>query len=117
VSTRITLSSTHVKAVPARGGFPETVPRAASHCVCSRVRPYFRPEFAVCYAGRMSEARKITANLPREALARAQRLTGKGVTATLVDALAALDRESKRTALRRLRGKVSFELDLEKTRR
>jgi hypothetical protein len=65
----------------------------------------------------VSEARKITANLPRDALARAQRLTGKGVTATLVEALAALDRQEKRTALRRLRGKISFDLDLERTRR
>ena len=65
----------------------------------------------------MSAARKITANLPSDALARAQRLTGKGVTGTLIEALAALDRESKRDALRRLRGKISFDLDLEKTRR
>jgi hypothetical protein len=65
----------------------------------------------------MSEARKITANLPRESLARAQRLTGKGVTATLVEALASLDREAKRADLRRLRGRISFTLDLEKTRR
>lgn len=65
----------------------------------------------------MSEARKITANLPRDALARAQRLTGKGVTGTLVAALEALERQEKRSALRRLRGKVAFELDLRKTRR
>ncbi len=65
----------------------------------------------------MTAARKITVNLPRETLARAQRLTGKGVTATLVEALAALERQEKRTALRSLRGKVAFELDLEKTRR
>ena len=65
----------------------------------------------------MSAARKVTVNLPAEALARAQRLTGTGVTSTLVAALAALDRESKRTALRNLRGKIAFDLDLEKTRR
>ena len=65
----------------------------------------------------MSDARKITANLPREALARAQRLTGKGVTGTLIEALAALDNQAKRTALRRLRGKIAVDLDLEKTRR
>lgn len=65
----------------------------------------------------MSATRKITASLPLEALARAQRLTGKGVTATLVEALAALERQSKRGELRRLRGKIAFELDLEKTRR
>jgi hypothetical protein len=65
----------------------------------------------------MAGVRKITANLPREALAKAQKLTGKGVTATLIDALDALDRAAKRTALRQLRGKIAFELDLEKTRR
>ena len=65
----------------------------------------------------MSDARKITANLPRESLARAQKLTGKGVTATLVLALASLDREGRRADLTRLRGKVAFDLDLEKTRR
>ena len=65
----------------------------------------------------MSAARKVTVNLPADALARAQRSTGTGVTSTLVAALAALERESKRFALRRLRGKVAFDLDLEKTRR
>lgn len=65
----------------------------------------------------MSGARKITVNLPREALARAQKLTGKGVTATLTEALQALEHQQKRGALRRLRGKISFDLDLEKTRR
>jgi hypothetical protein len=65
----------------------------------------------------MPGVRKVTANLPTEALARAQKLTGKGVTATLIDALEALDRSAKRSALRQLRGKIAFELDLEKTRR
>lgn len=65
----------------------------------------------------MSAVRKVTANLPSDVLARAQRLTGKGITATLVDALESLDRQAKRGALRRLRGKISFDLDLEKTRR
>jgi hypothetical protein len=65
----------------------------------------------------VTAARKITVNLPRQALERAQKLTGKGVTATLIDALAALELQEKRTALRALRGKVAFDLDLEKTRR
>jgi hypothetical protein len=65
----------------------------------------------------MAGVRKITANLPRDALARAQKLTGKGVTATLIDALEALDQTAKRNALRQLRGKIAFELDLEKSRR
>lgn len=65
----------------------------------------------------MEAARKITVNLPKGALERAQRLTGKGVTATILDALAALENQEKRTALRKLRGKVSFDLDLERSRR
>jgi hypothetical protein len=62
------------------------------------------------------QTKKVTANLPREALARAQRLTGKGVTGTLIDALEALDRQAKRAELRRLRGKIAFDLDLDQTR-
>ncbi len=65
----------------------------------------------------MSSVRKITVNLPREALMKAQAVTGKGVTATLVDALAALENQAKRSALRSLRGKISFDLDIEQSRR
>jgi hypothetical protein len=66
----------------------------------------------------MSEAvKKITANLPEELLARAQRATGLGITDTLVAALQELERSRQRSALRGLRGKVRFELDLDKTRR
>ncbi|HEX4340855.1 MAG TPA: Ig-like domain-containing protein [Polyangiaceae bacterium] len=87
---------------------------AAARC---RERPYIEPYHAVWQYVSMAAVRKITANIPADALSRAQRLTGKGLTATLIEALAALERESKRTALRRLRGRVSFDLDLEKTRR
>lgn len=65
----------------------------------------------------MSGAQKVTASLPRDLLARAQRLTSKGVTATLVEGLEALERESKRSALRKLRGKIRFDLDLETSRK
>jgi len=65
----------------------------------------------------MSAAQKVTANLPRDLLERAQRVTSKGVTATLVAALEALERESKRTGLRKLRGKIRFDLDLEASRK
>ena len=65
----------------------------------------------------MTALKKVTANLPRDALERAQRITGKGITQTLFEALQALDKQSKREALRNLRGKISFELDLAKTRR
>jgi hypothetical protein len=66
----------------------------------------------------MSEAaKKITANLPAKLLARAQKLTGKGITETLIAGLEELDRSQRRSALRALRGKVRLELDLEETRR
>lgn len=64
-----------------------------------------------------SALRKVTVNLPEEALARGQAITKKGVTATLVEALDALDRQERRSALRALRGKVRIDLDLERTRR
>lgn len=64
-----------------------------------------------------SALRKVTVNLPAEALARGQAITNKGVTATLVEALDALDRQERRSALRALRGKVRIDLDLEHTRR
>ena len=65
----------------------------------------------------MSHARKITANIPQDILENAQRLTGKGITLTLVEGLKALDRNARISALRRLRGKVEFNLDLDRTRR
>ena len=61
--------------------------------------------------------KKITANLPAKLLQRAQSTTGLGITETLVVALEELERSRKRSALRALRGKIRFELDLEKTRR
>ena len=65
----------------------------------------------------MAKLKKVTVNLPEEVLANAQRLTGKGITSTVIEGLEALERRSLRSALRDLRGKVRFELDLERTRR
>jgi hypothetical protein len=65
----------------------------------------------------MGQVRKITANIPEDILENAQRVTGKGVTLTLVEGLKALDRNARLSALRRLRGKVAFDLDLDRTRR
>jgi hypothetical protein len=61
--------------------------------------------------------RKITVNVPVRILENAVRVTGKGVTLTVIEGLEELDRRAKRSALRALRGKVRFELDLEDTRR
>jgi hypothetical protein len=61
--------------------------------------------------------KKITANIPAKLLHRAQASTGLGITETLVAGLEELERSRKRTALRALRGKVRFDLSLERTRR
>lgn len=61
--------------------------------------------------------RKVTVNVPSQVLERARAITGCGVTETIVQGLLELDRQHKRTALRALRGRVRFDLDLEKTRR
>ena len=61
--------------------------------------------------------RKVTVNVPVETLENATRITGKGVTPTIIEGLEELERRSKRSALRALRGKVRFELDLAATSR
>jgi hypothetical protein len=61
--------------------------------------------------------RKITINVPAETLENATRITGKGVTPTVIEGLEEIERRAKRSALRALRGKVRFDLDLTTTRR
>ena len=61
--------------------------------------------------------RKVTVNLPASTLASAMRATGKGLTSTIVEGLLEIERRAKRSALRRLKGKVRFDLVLEETRR
>jgi hypothetical protein len=61
--------------------------------------------------------KKITANIPAKLLERAQRTTGMGITETLIAGLEELERANKRSALRTLRGRIAFDLDLEETRR
>ena len=65
----------------------------------------------------MSAVRKITVNIPAEVLDAATRITGKGVTATVLEGLAELRKREMRSALRQLKGKVRFDLDLDATRR
>jgi hypothetical protein len=65
-------------------------------------------------AGRL---RKITVNVPEDVLESATRATGKGVTLTVIAGLRELERRTRLSALRQLRGRVRLELDLEETRR
>ena len=64
-----------------------------------------------------SRLRKITVNVPADTLEATIRVTGKSITSTIVEGLHELERRAKRSALRALRGKVRFELDLGETRR
>lgn len=61
--------------------------------------------------------RRITVHIPAETLETATRITGKGITPTIIEGLQELEQRARRSALRSLRGKVRFELDLAKTRR
>jgi hypothetical protein len=61
--------------------------------------------------------RKVTVTIPTEMLDAATRITGKGITATIIEGLQELERGAQRSALRSQRGRVHFELDLAETRR
>jgi hypothetical protein len=64
-----------------------------------------------------SEKTKVTVSLPTATLRRARTITGRGVTSTILAGLEALERQARRSALRALRGRVRFDLDLDRTRR
>jgi hypothetical protein len=61
--------------------------------------------------------KKVTVNLPAKLLQRARETTGLGITETIVAGLEEIERGHKRSALRGLRGRVRFELDLTETRK
>lgn len=61
--------------------------------------------------------KKITVNVPEKLLSVALELTGQGITETIIAGLIEIEKREKRQALRRLRGKIAFDLDLQKTRK
>jgi len=63
------------------------------------------------------QIRKITVNVPESLIKMATQATGKGLTDTIVEGLRELEKREKRTALRRFRGKITLDLNLEKSRR
>ena len=65
----------------------------------------------------MGTAKKVTVNLPEHTLAEAMKITGMCITPTIIEGLLSLHQRARRSALRSLRGKVGFTLDLRKTRR
>jgi hypothetical protein len=66
----------------------------------------------------MGEAvRKITVNVPEKLLSSALESTGQGITETIIAGLIEIEKRERRQALRLLRGKIAFDIDLEKTRK
>jgi len=63
-----------------------------------------------------TQTRRVTANLPVALLDRARRVTGKGITETLVEGLELVRRSSAAAKARALRGKLKLDLDLEASR-
>ncbi len=61
--------------------------------------------------------RKITVNVPADVLEKATRVTGTGVTLTVIEGLREIERRARRSALRQLRGRIRLDLDLAETRR
>ncbi len=61
-------------------------------------------------------SRKITVQIPDELLERAQKASGKGLTATVRDGLRLVAAAEAYKGLRRLRGKVKFSVDLTRLR-
>jgi hypothetical protein len=64
----------------------------------------------------MKTARKVTVELPADLLRRAQKSSGDGVTATIRKGLELVAAGEAYRDLRRLKGKVSFSIDLESLR-
>lgn len=64
----------------------------------------------------MKNSKKITLNLPSDLIQDAQKITGVGITETIREALIELKKKKAREEILKLRGKIAFELDLNKTR-
>jgi urease gamma subunit len=63
-----------------------------------------------------SKKRRITANVPDDLLRIGQRVTGKGITETLVEGLELLRRRSFAEKINALVGKVQIEVNTDETR-
>lgn len=63
-----------------------------------------------------TDTQKITAHLPVDLLHEAQTITGKGITETLKIALNHLARANAYEGLRKMRGSISFSINIEKLR-
>ncbi len=64
----------------------------------------------------MKQTKKITLNLPLDLINDAQKITKSGVTETIRTALEDLKKKASRNKLLKLKGKISIDIDLNKTR-
>lgn len=64
----------------------------------------------------MNETRRVTANLPVALLERARRVTGEGITETLVRGLELVRRSAAAEKAARLKGRLRLDIDLEASR-
>lgn len=64
----------------------------------------------------MNETRRVTANLPVELLEGARRVTGQGITETLVRGLELVRRSAAADKAARLKGRLRLDVDLEVSR-
>jgi hypothetical protein len=64
----------------------------------------------------MTRARRITANLPEDLLRDAMRVTGEGITETIISGLSLIRRTRAYDQAMRLRGKVRLTIDLDESR-
>ncbi|HSW70633.1 MAG TPA: hypothetical protein VLH77_01480 [Gammaproteobacteria bacterium] len=63
------------------------------------------------------QTQKITAHISMNLLHEAQAVTGKGITETLKIALTQLSRSKTYEDLRKMRGKVTFSIDVKELRK
>ena len=64
----------------------------------------------------MNKTRRVTANLPVGLLEDARKVTGTGITETLVAGLTLVKRTAAARKAARLRGRLHLEIDLEASR-
>jgi hypothetical protein len=64
----------------------------------------------------MTPARRITANLPKDLLEEAMRVTGRGITETLIEGLGRVRRARAFERAMALRGKIKLDVDLDVSR-
>lgn len=64
----------------------------------------------------METPRRVTVEVPENLLRKAQRSTGKGITATIRQGLELLAAAQSFDEVRRMRGKVRFSIDLDEMR-